>query len=297
MTESLDLLDFYRGQSAISDPREHAAVFDELPSAPAEIGPLLHNVLTHNWKIAAAGLTLDERRRADIETRPVARLLQRIEEAGALGWGVERDIGQRLVVDCRHFATLLCSILRHRSVPARTRHGFASYLQEGHSQSHVICEYWDEAGGHWERFDPDTLQRCGDETRFISADAAWRGIRAGALDPAMFGYAPDFRGGWCVRWELVRDFAAINKHEMLTFDIWGLNATMPFDSSPDPADAALLDEIATLLRDEHSNFAALRALYEGDERVRVPRVIRSQPYTTGRMATVDLVLEGSMTAA
>jgi hypothetical protein len=297
MTESLSLLDFYRKQSAITDPGEHAPAFGGLPSAPAEIGPLLHNVLIHNWKIAAAGLALDEQRRADIETRPVARLLQRIEEAGALGWDVERDIGQRLVVDCRHFAALLCSILRHRSVPARTRHGFASYLQAGHSQSHVICEYWDDARGRWARFDPDTLQPCDDETWFISADAAWRGIRAGVLDPAMFGYAPDLKGGWCVRWELVRDVAALNKREMLTFDIWGLNATCPYDAPLEPADASLLDEIAALLRDEAGTFAALRAIYERDERVKVPRVIRSQPYTTGRMDTIDLVLDGSMAAA
>lgn len=291
------MLDFYRKQSAITDPRAHAAVFETLPAAPAGIGPLLHNILIHNWKIAAAGLALDERRRADIETRPVARLLQRIAEAGELGWDVERDVGQRLAVDCRHFATMLCSIMRQRSVPARTRHGFASYLQEGHSQSHVICEYWDKDSNRWARFDPDTLQSCDSESRFISADAAWRGIRAGVLDPAMFGYAPDFRGGWCVRWEMVRDFAAINKHEMLTSDIWGLNATMPYDASPDPEDASLLDEIAARLRDERGNFAALRAIYERDERVKVPRVIRSQPYTTGRMETVDLVLDGSMTTA
>lgn len=297
MTEDFSLLDFYRKQSAITDPGEHAAVFDGLPAARAEIGPLLHNVLIHNWKIAAAGLALDEQRRADIETRPVARLLQRIEEAGALGWDVERDIGQRLVVDCRHFAALLCSILRHRSVPARTRHGFASYLQAGYSQSHVICEYWDDARGRWTRFDPDTLQPCDDETRFISADAAWRGIRAGVLDPAMFGYAPDLRGGWCVRWEFVRDVAALNKQEMLTFDIWGLNATYPYDAPLEPADASLLDEIAALIHDEAGTFAALRAIYERDERVKVPRVIRSQPYTTGRMDTIDLVLDGSMAAA
>lgn len=297
MTESLSLLDFYRQQSAITDPGEHVAVFGDLPAAPAEIGRILHNVLVHNWKIVAAGLALDAQRRADIETRPVARLLQRIQEADALGWDVERDIGQRLVVDCRHFATLLCSILRHRSVPARTRHGFASYLQAGHSQSHVICEYWDEAGGGWARFDPDTLQPCDGESRFISADAAWRGIGAGELDPTTFGYAPDLKGGWCVRWELVRDFAALNKQEMLTFDIWGLNATYPYDAPLDPGDASLLDEIAALLHDEGGNFAALRAIYERDERVKVPRAIRSQPYTTGRMETIDLVLDGSMAAA
>jgi len=161
----------------------------------------------------------------------------------------------------------------------------------------VICEYWDDARGRWALFDPDTLQPCDDETRFISADAAWRGIRAGVLDPAVFGYAPDLRDGWCVRWEFVRDFAALNKREMLTFDIWGLNASYPYDALLEAGDAALLDEIAALLLDEAGTFAALRAIYERDERVKVPRVIRSQPYTTGRMDTIDLVLDGSMAAA
>lgn len=295
-TGSDDWLAFYLEQSAITNPRQRAGAFDFLPSEAAEISELLQNVLIHNWKIRSAGIVIDERRRLDIETRPVARLLERIDEAATLPWDVERDIERRIVVDCRHFATLLCSILRHRSVPARVRHGFASYLQPGHSQSHVICEYWDAVASRWERFDPDTLQPCADDSRFISADAAWRGIRAGILDPEQFGYAPDLRGAWCVRWEVVRDFAALNRHEMLTFDIWGLNGTYPYDAPLEPGDALLLDEIALQLRDERINFAALRAIYERDSRLRVPRIIHSQPYTTGRTEMVDLTLDGSMTS-
>lgn len=289
-----DMLQYYSTQSAVTDPKDYAHLYDALPGAVEDISKELQNILLHNWKVYAGGLQLTEQRRAEIEIRPIARLLARIQEVDARPWGVERAIDSRVVVDCRHFATLLCSILRHRGIPARTRHGFASYLEPGHSQSHVICEYWDSFHDRWVAVDPDTVQQDMPLDQFMTADTAWRGFMAGDLDPNQFGYASDVRGAWCVRWEVVRDFAALNKQEMLTFDVWGLNATYAYDDSLSPQDAALLNHITTLLKDDRQQFASLRAIYETDERVRVPAVIRSQPYTTGLTHVIDLGLDGSM---
>ncbi|WP_429232494.1 transglutaminase-like domain-containing protein [Inquilinus ginsengisoli] len=289
-----EILEYYRSHSVVTEPREYAHLYDRLPASIEDISRELHNVLIHNWKVYAEGIRLSAERRADIEIRPMARLLGCIERASAQPWDMERPPDSRVVVDCRHFATLLCSVLRHRTVPARTRHGFAWYLEPGHSQSHVICEYWDATAGRWVPVDPDTLQQDMPADRFVTADAAWRGIRAGALDAAQFGYGSDLRGAWCVRWEVIRDFAALNKHEMLTFDVWGLNASYEFNDTLLPRDAALLDRITSLLEDDRRNFSALRAIYEADERVRVPTVIRSQPYTTGLTHEVDLALDGSL---
>lgn len=270
--------------------------YDSLPDTVEGVSKELQNILLHNWKVYAGGLQLSEPRRAEIEIRPIGRLLARIGEVDARPWGVERTIDSRVVVDCRHFATLLCSVLRHRGIPARTRHGFASYLEPGHSQSHVICEYWDSAHERWVPVDPDTVRQDMPLDQFITADAAWRGLMRGELDPGQFGYASHVRGAWCVRWEVVRDFAALNKQEMLTFDVWGLNASYAHDDSLSPQDVVLLDHITALLEDGRRQFTALRAIYENDERVRVPRVIRSQPYTSGLTHMVDLGFDGSMHA-
>ena len=294
MRSTDDMLEYYGTHSAVTDPKDHAHLYDSLPDTVEDISKVLQHILLHNWKTYAGGLQLTEQRRAEIEIRPVARLLARIQEVDARPWGVERPVDSRVVIDCRHFATLLCSILRHRAIPARTRHGFASYLEPGHSQSHVICEYWDAAENRWVAADADTMQHDVPSDRFVTADAAWRGVLAGELDAAQFGYAPDVRGAWCVRWEVVRDFAALNKQEMLTFDVWGLNASYEYNDTLLPQDAALLNHITTLLQDDRQQFEALRAIYETDERVRVPVVIRSQPYTTGLTHVIDLTLDGSM---
>lgn len=289
-----DMLQYYAAQSAVTDPKQYAYLYDSLPDTALEISRELQNILLHNWKTYAGGVQLTEQRRAEIEIRPIARLLGRIEELDARPWSVERPMDSRVVIDCRHFATLLCSILRYRGIPARTRHGFASYLQPGHSQSHVVCEYWDATERRWVAVDADTVQQGMPGDRFVTADAAWRSVVAGDMDAAQFGYAPDVRGAWCVRWEVVRDFAALNKQEMLTFDVWGLNASYQYDEDLLPQDAALLNRIATLLEDGRRQFATLRAIYEADERVRVPTTIRSQPYTTGLTHVIDLTADGSM---
>lgn len=67
---------------------------------------------------------------------------------------------------------------------------------------------------------------------------------------------------------LLRGMAALNKDELLPRDVWGayprLNAALAAD------ELALGDWLAGLTRDPDSRFAALSALYRGDDRVRVP---------------------------
>jgi Transglutaminase-like superfamily len=289
-----DMLACYSTQSKISNPGTYAFLYDSLPESVEDISSTLQNILLHTWKVEAHGLQLNQQRRAEIEIRPISRLLERIQNIDARSWGEIRPLDSRVVVDCRHFATLLCSILRHKGIPARTRHGFASYLESTHSQAHVICEYWDASADRWVATDPDTARFDLSGDQFITADAAWRGVHSGSLDAAQFGYAPDLCGAWCIRWEFVRDFAALNKQEMLTFDIWGINANYDYNAALLPQDAALLNHIAALLQDNRAHFKALRDIYDTHEGLRVPTTISSQPYTTGIMHTIDLKLDGSL---
>lgn len=289
-----DMLQFYREQSAVTNPRDYAYLFDTLPTDIIEISKVLQNILLHNWKTYAENMQLTEQRRAEIEIRPIARLLARIQEVDTQPWSEEHPVDKRVVIDCRHFATLLCSILRHRGVPTRTRHGFAAYLMPGHKQSHVICEYWDEAQQRWIGADADTVQVDIAADRFLTAGDAWQRCRRGEMDPLELGYAPDARGLWCARWEIVRDLAALNKQEMLTFDVWGLNETYEYNADLSAEDTELLDRIASMHAAEQQHFAELRSIYLEDERVRVPAVAKSQPYTTGLTHMIDLKQEGSM---
>jgi hypothetical protein len=72
---------------------------------------------------------------------------------------------------------------------------------------------------------------------------------------------------------LLRDAAALNNVEMLPWDVWG---AMPGPDEPLPQDQlALFDRLAALTHGPDAAFAELRALYEGDERLRVPPTVRN----------------------
>src|SRR6185295_19783363 len=62
--------------------------------------------------------------------------------------------------------------------------------------------------------------------QFLVAGDDWDLCRRGAADPATFGIHVHggLRGQWFITGSLVRDFAALNKAEMLAWDVWGPQA-------------------------------------------------------------------------
>jgi hypothetical protein len=63
---------------------------------------------------------------------------------------------------------------------------------------------------------------------------------------------------------VVRDVAALNKMELLPWDVWG---RMAFKEDPDPDTASLTDRVADAVAT--GDLAAIRHVYEDDD-VRVP---------------------------
>ncbi len=58
--------------------------------------------------------------------------------------------------------------------------------------------------------------------RFLTASDAWTLCRSGKADPDLFGiFQGNKRGLWFVAAELIRDVAALNKMEVLVWDVWG----------------------------------------------------------------------------
>lgn len=294
MKAHVQLTEYWREQSPVTHPRSWQSLLSGFPKEIPDMMDWLHHVLIHHWRAMLGQQVLTEDRAAEIEIRPVARLLERIYHKDPSSWGHERPIDQKVVVDCRHFAVLLCAILRDHGYPARVRHGFASYLQNSHHQSHVLCEVWWPGQGRWVRLDPDQRKVDVSEPEFLTAPEAWVGCQDGSLSPGSFGYSSEARGLWCVRWEVVRDLAALNKEEMLTFDVWGLNAAYPYDANLNREDEDLINEVCRLSLDVGERWAQLHELYLQDPRIRVPNLVQSSPYTTGRTTFVDLVAEGSL---
>jgi hypothetical protein len=107
--------------------------------------------------------------------------------------------------------------------------------------------------------------------QFLVAADAWEQCRRGAADPSRFGIGfADLRGLWFVAGDLVRDLAALNKIEMLPWDIWGAQPRP--DRSLDANQLAFFDR-AALTREPDAAFAELRSLYESDDRLRVPPIV------------------------
>lgn len=175
---------------------------------------------------------------------------------------------------------MLCA----KGIPARARCGFGAYFNPGYFEDHWVCEYWDSSKKRWVLADPqfDEVWRNELNTKhdvldvprdhFLVAGDAWAQCRAGKADPAKFGiFVNDLRGLWFIAGSLVRDVAALNKMELLPWDVWGAQPR-PGERLADDR-LAFFDRLAALTREPDASFAELRTLYDSDERVRLPPVV------------------------
>jgi hypothetical protein len=286
MTEATQPLEYYASQGPITDPGEHADLFDGLPTEIPALCQAVQGVLLHIFWAERYGVSLTDERKQEVRLRHMARMLPRMCELDDRPLSVARPPERRLVGNCRDFSTLLCAILRCQGVPARARCGFGVYFTPGHYEDHWVCEYWNATEQRWVMVDAqlDELQRqvlgitfdpCDvPRGQFLPGGKGWQLCRAGQAAPDCFGIF-DMHGLWFVRGDMVRDLASLNKVELLPWDCWGL--VEGEDKSLSEDDMALLDRVAALTLAGNEAFSAVRALYEGEARLRVPPVIRSWP--------------------
>jgi hypothetical protein len=103
--------------------------------------------------------------------------------------------------------------------------------------------------------------------RFLTGGDAWQLCRSGQADPDLFGIF-DMHGLWFIRGNLVRDFLALLKIEILPWDCWGI--IDKDEAALTAEDLALLDRLAELTAARHDRLSTLQALYEADDRLRMP---------------------------
>jgi hypothetical protein len=280
-----NLLDFYMQPTAMTSAGEYTALFKQLPN---DVGTLVRIVQGLGiYDVVAPdfyGFTIPDERRNEIHIRPVAKMLDRLLAIDAQPLTVARPVEKRLVCRCRHFLLFLLSLLRAKGVPSRARCGFASYFHPGYFEDHWVCEYWNAAAARWVlvdaqldevwreklKIDFDILDLPRD--RFLVAGVAWEKCRAGEADPSQFGISfANLRDLWFVAGDLVRDVAALNKMEMLPWDMWG--AQPKPDEQLNEKHLAFFDKLATLSHDPDASFNELRKLYTDDDRLRVPATV------------------------
>ncbi|MCR6488522.1 transglutaminase domain-containing protein [Amycolatopsis sp. OK19-0408] len=286
-------MDWYATHSRFSEPGAQAPWLDATPSELGALRRAASELVFHYW--AQGDITrhgFPASRREEINLRYAADMFARLRELDPAPPGGPRSPLKRIVGCCRDFTLLFVSMARHHGIPARTRVGFANYLVPGWHLDHVVAEIHDGTG--WRLVEPQLQDDFGEfdlldvpRDRFLVGADAWSAARAGDLDPDRLVVSPELdvpflRGLPYARHNLVLDLAALNKHEMILWDLWGdLNDDAPLA----PAAVARADELAELMAD--AGLEQLRAAFEAED-VRVPPVIRS--LTPPEQHPVEVVL-------
>jgi hypothetical protein len=277
-----EVLDRYRAHTAFTDPGAHAALLRTLPADPDALAAAVRGLVVH---YVASGLTFAPDRLAEIDSRWVERMLDRLAVHDASPLTSPRPVEACLVGCCRDFTLLHVAALREHGVPARSRVGFAPYLRPDFTHDHVVAERWDAGRGAWVRVDPQLDPAgwadvdvsdlgTGPGSAFRTASRLWLDHRAGLLTAADldgYGVGPGspVRGRWFVRNYVVVELAHLTGHELLLWDLWGAmtrpavgqdGELVKVDPPDDPDLDALVDRVARLLLDPDAHLDALDAL-------------------------------------
>jgi hypothetical protein len=270
-------LEYYAAPGPMTDLAGLPAdVFDGLPPDPVGLCRAVPGLVVHEMWAHAYGFDVPESRLTDLQARSAVEMSDVIRRLDAGPLSVARPAGQRMVGNCRHFSTLSAALLRHAGIPARARCGFARYFEPGRYVDHWVTEYWHAGERRWVRIDAqlDEVQRAAITPEFdtedlppgpfVPAGEAWRLCRTGRAEPDSFGIF-EFWGLWFVQANVVRDLAALNKMELLPWDVWG---SMTFQEEPDAAATSLTDTVADVIAGDGTD--AVRRVYEANEGLRVP---------------------------
>lgn len=272
--------EFYARPGPLTDARDRTGLLEALPDDLGELVRVISRIGIYDVVAPEFyGIEVPPPRAREIHLRSVDDMLTAVLALDDAPLSRARPLQKRLFSRCAGFTRLLVAALRARGVPARSRCGFATYFVPDRFEDHWVAEVWD--AGRWRLVDAqldevwlDHLHLAQDATDisrdgFLVAAEAWTRCRTGRADPERFGIGfGGLHGLWFVAGNLVRDLAALNKMEMLPWDVWG--AQPGADRPLGDDQLAFFDELAALTHDPDTSFDELRQRYGTDDRVRVP---------------------------
>lgn len=267
---------YYASHSPLTNPGEYAQYFENLPQDPAKLREIVQGLLMHKQAGEYYGLDITPRQRAEQHLRTIQQRLAAMTNLDTAPLTEARRPQDRQIGTCRDFAVFYTALLRQQGIPARLRVGFAPYLasDQPYRIDHWVTEYWDRQAQAWVLADAqiDALQRealsmpidpadlrIGRD--FVPAGLAWQQARQGLVQPTLFRFNGRWKGFPCLRGNLLHDFQALNKLELLPWDYWDDLSRKP-ENALASAERELLDRIAELTLAPEKNFAELRALFD-----------------------------------
>ncbi len=285
-TIEANTLNYYATPGRLTNSGDYEGLLKSLPASVGELVEVVHHLGIYDVVAEEFyNVVLSEDRKADIHLRSGNMMLERILAIDDRPLSEARPPDERIACRCHAFTRLIVMLLRSKGIPARARCGFATYFNPERYEDHWVCEYWNDEKQRWVLLDAqldevwrmrlsiDWDVRDMSQERFLVAADAWTRCRDGRADPDHFGigFYEGMYGLWFVAGNLVRDAAALNKMEMLPWDVWGA-APMPHTTF-NQEELAFYDQLAALTASPDDTFDELVALYAGDERVRVPQTV------------------------
>ena len=279
ITETLNPQEFYAQQGQISDPRDYAPHLDAIPPELPEIIQTIQGVLLHLHWASRYGITLNRVRQEEASLRTVNDRLTKILALQDTTLTDSRPLSRKTIGTCRDFALLLTAVLRHQGVPARARAGFGTYFTPNRYEDHWVCEYWQHNEDRWVMVDPqlDAIQ-CKTllidfnpldipEGKFVTGGQAWMLCQSQAAHPQHFGIF-DMHGLGFIKGNVIRDFLALNKIELLPWDVFKLIDVSL--SKMNVAQKGLIQRLAQISSGEDRDFILLRAAFLANQEQLLP---------------------------
>ena len=274
---------YYASPGIMTNAGNHADLLKGLPGDLETLCRVVQGNMLHVFWAERYGVTLSDEQKSALQIRPLAQKLARLRLVDDRPVLAERAPEKRQVGNCRVFhrdavrpaapsghpgagALRFCRVLLARS------------LRGSLGVRGVVCRRAALGAGGRPAGQPaeagarHPFQRAGcTRSQFISGGAAWQMCRLGQADPAKFGIM-DMQGWWFIWGNVVRDFMALNKVEILPWDGgWG-HLTTPLDAPPPTQDELpTYDQIAALTLAGAERFETLREAYKQDERWRLPQ--------------------------
>ena len=298
MTNHQTILNYYASPGLLTDPGKYADRLKDLPDDMRGLVEIVHHLGIYDvFAKDFYSVTLSDKRAADIHLRSVEAMIDEVLTMDDQPFTATRPPEHRIGCRCHAFTKLIVTLLRAKDIPARARCGFAAYFSPGRFEDHWVGEYWNADEGRWVLVDAqmDTVWQeklnidwnVLDVSRdgFLVAADAWTRCRKGEVNPEKFGisFYPEMNGLWFIAGNLVRDVAALNKMEMLPWDVWGA-APLP-DAIFSQEQLAFYDQLASLTQAPDENFDTLRDLYNSDNRLRVPSTVFNNLRQTSEVVT------------
>ncbi len=271
----LEVLKYYAQPGSMTDAGDQVDLLDDLPADIPGLCRVVQGLLIHPFETELYGVELTSVQKKEVNIRTAAEMLRKIRALDDRSLTEARPPSERLVGNCRDHAVLFCAMLRHQGVPARVRVGFAAYLGSELNADHWVTEYWASRENRWVLVDSqiDDAQRQKHaitfDTRdlrpeqFYPAGRAWQLCRQGKAKSGKFGHSRKLRGFPFLRGSLLQELAALNKVEVLPWDIWWeLGRKEEKDLTAE--EKTLLDQLAELTENVDECFPELRSAFEDD---------------------------------